>query len=290
MELSRRKKPVYLQKEQRGHGLTRLMTFLLLLAFCVSGFSYALRVTIFDESTVQQFVTQKEFVQEVNQKLNTVLAATAQEYNIPSRLTTGLLTEKQVKADLTTAISNIYAGKTQPVDTVLIQQQVKKNLQEKATALSIPTDNSIYQTAVSTLLSGLQSELQTELNTQKLAQPIKDFTAARRVNQQVGIIALSLTVVLLVLLLLSERNFWNWLHYLGLAALPAGIIILLGSYLLTALPLTERLSQLEFDLSGLAGSVIDLTAKQLNLVGVCLFAVGVVGLLLGWIGRRQQRS
>lgn len=287
MELSRRKNAAYLQQEQKGHGLTRFMTFLLLLAFCAAGFSYVLKTTIFDEPTMQQFITQKKFVQQINQKLNTTLAATAQEYNIPSRLTTGLLTQQQVKSDLKTAVANVYAGKTDPVDTSLIQQQVKTNLQKKAESLNIPTDNSIYQTAVNTLLSGLQSELQQELNTQQLVQPIKDFTTIRRINAQVCLIASVLIIILLLLLLLSERDFWNWLHYWGLAAWPAGIIILIISYFLTTLPLTE-LNQTGIDLSGIAGEAVELLAHELNIFGIALFIIGLLGSLLGWLGRRRQ--
>ncbi|WP_034992067.1 hypothetical protein [Liquorilactobacillus vini] len=293
MELSRKNNGSHFSAakiKKRSHSTSRMVTFFLLLALFVSSFCYTLKVTIFSANQVSQTLTQDKYVKQLHSSLNDYLASLAKQYSIPTALTQNLLTNSQVKSDLKTAVENAYADKTAIFDTNTIQSQVKTNLDAKAQSIGLSTDNLIYQTAQSTLLSGLNGSLDQALNSQTLQQKVQQLNSAHKINSLILLVALGFSLLLLVLLIVVERNLFGWLHYLGVAAAYTAILLLAVSFLLKQivanLDFAQLSGQASIDLNDLANSITQLVVSQANQLMIVWLVVAVAGITVGFLRRR----
>lgn len=293
MELSRKNNGSHFSAakiKKRSHSTSRMVTFFLLLALFVSSFCYTLKVTIFSANQVSQTLTQDKYVKQLHSSLNDYLASLAKQYSIPTALTQNLLTNSQVKSDLKTAVENAYADKTAIFDTSTIQSQVKTNLDAKAQSIGLSTDNLIYQTAQSTLLSGLNGSLDQALNSQTLQQKVQQLNSAHKINSLILLVALGFSLLLLVLLIVVERNLFGWLHYLGVAAAYTAILLLAVSFLLKQivanLDFAQLSGQASIDLNDLANSITQLVVSQANQLMIVWLVVAVAGITVGFLRRR----
>ncbi|WP_281165707.1 hypothetical protein [Liquorilactobacillus sicerae] len=293
MELSRKNNGGHFSAakiKKRNHSTSRMVTFFLLLALFVSSFCYTLKVTVFSADQISQTLTQDKYVKQLHSSLNNYLASLAKQYSISTTLTQNLLTNSQVKTDLKTAVENAYAGKTSIFDTSTIQSQVKTNLDAKAQSIGLSTDNLIYQTAQSTLLSGLKGSLDQALNSQDLQQKVQQLISLRKANALILLVALGFSLLLLVLLLVVERNFFGWLHYLGIAAAYTAVLLFVANLLfkqvVANLDFAQLSSQASVDLNDVASSVIQLIVNQSNLLMIVWLVVAVVGIATGILRRR----
>lgn len=292
MELSRKNNGSHFSAakiKKRSHSTSRMVTFFLLLALFVSSFCYTLKVTIFSANQVSQTLTQDKYVKQLHSSLNDYLASLAKQYSIPTALTQNLLTNSQVKSDLKTAVENAYADKTAIFDTSTIQSQVKTNLDAKAQSIGLSTDNLIYQTAQSTLLSGLNGSLDQALNSQTLQQKVQQLNSAHKINSLILLVALGFSLLLLVLLIVVERNLFGWLHYLGVAAAYTAILLLAVSFLLKQivanLDFAQLSGQASIDLNDLANSITQLVVSQTNQLMIVWLVVAVAGITVGFLRR-----
>ncbi|KRM88482.1 hypothetical protein [Liquorilactobacillus vini] len=292
MELSRKNNGSHFSAakiKKRSHSTSRMVTFFLLLALFVSSFCYTLKVTIFSANQVSQTLTQDKYVKQLHSSLNDYLASLAKQYSIPTALTQNLLTNSQVKSDLKTAVENAYADKTAIFDTSTIQSQVKTNLDAKAQSIGLSTDNLIYQTAQSTLLSGLNGSLDQALNSQTLQQKVQQLNSAHKINSLILLVALGFSLLLLVLLIVVERNLFGWLHYLGVAAAYTAILLLAVSFLLKQivanLDFAQLSGQASIDLNDLANSITQLVVSQANQLMIVWLVVAVAGITVGFLRR-----
>lgn len=293
MELSRKNNGSHFSAakiKKRSHSTSRMVTFFLLLALFVSSFCYTLKVTIFSANQVSQTLTQDKYVKQLHSSLNDYLASLAKQYSIPTALTQNLLTNSQVKSDLKTAVENAYADKTAIFDTSTIQSQVKTNLDAKAQSIGLSTNNLIYQTAQSTLLSGLNGSLDQALNSQTLQQKVQQLNSAHKINSLILLVALGFSLLLLVLLIVIERNLFGWLHYLGVAAVYTAILLLAVSFLLKQIVANLNFAQLSgqasIDLNDLANSITQLVVNQANHLMIVWLVIAVVGITVGFLRQR----
>lgn len=243
--------------------------------------TYALKNTILNVKVAVSEVTKTVYIKQATSTLNSVVAALASQNNIPSSLTSNLVTESQVKTDLATVTRNIYAGKSEIIDSTLIKKQIEQNLTEKATSAGVSTDNVVYQSAQNTFLSGMSSYITSKISATPAAKLAKVITNIKKTNNLIFVIGIISFVILSLLLIVHDRNIFRIIYYWGISAIWSGIVLAATAFLIGNSEIPNKIASMADQASGLIGTLLQITFTQIQGYGLWLIAFGVILFVLG---------
>ncbi|MCC7667812.1 hypothetical protein [Liquorilactobacillus satsumensis] len=274
------------QRRVPGAGLSRWLAFFLGLVLLIFVGTFSLNKTVFKADVAVAEITKPVYVNEATTTLNQVVAALAAENNIPTAVTQNLLTKAQVKTDLAALTRNVYAGKQQLIETTTVKQQIGENIAQKAQKVGIPTSNALYQSAQNTFLDGLGEYLNKKVSATSAPRLATTLSTAVKLNRGLLFGSLILGIVLLLLQLFHERSFLRWLHYLGLAALVSGLLLLVAAFLIGNSGIITTVSAQAQQASGLVATLLEKAFNQMQVSGVWLSGCGILGLVLGFFRKK----
>lgn len=268
-----------------GRSVSRYLAFFIAIALMMVAGTYALKNTILNVKVAVAEVTKTVYVKQATSTLNSVVAALASQNNIPTSLTANLVTKEQVKTDLATVTRNIYAGKSEIIDSSLIKKQIEKNLTKKATNVGIATDNVVYQSAQNTFLSGMSTYITTKINATPAAKLSKVIVNVKRTTNLIFIIGIIAFVVLSLLLIIHDRSIFRLSYYWGISAIWGGIVLAASAFLIGNSEIPNKVASAADQASGLIGTLLQTTFEQIQSYGLILLGVGVVLFVLGLLRR-----
>lgn len=274
------------QRRVPGAGLSRWLAFFLGLVLLIFVGTFSLNKTVFKADVAVAEITKPVYVNEATTTLNQVVAALAAENNIPTAVTQNLLTKAQVKTDLAALTRNVYAGKQQLIETTTVKQQIGENIAQKAQKVGIPTSNALYQSAQNNFLDGLGEYLNKKVSATSAPRLATTLSTAVKLNRGLLFGSLILGIVLLLLQLFHERSFLRWLHYLGLAALVSGLLLLVAAFLIGNSGIITTVSAQAQQASGLVATLLEKAFNQMQVSGVWLSGYGILGLVLGFFRKK----
>ncbi|MCP9329020.1 hypothetical protein [Liquorilactobacillus satsumensis] len=274
------------QRRVPGAGLSRWLAFFLGLVLLIFVGTFSLNKTVFKADVAVAEITKPVYVNEATTTLNQVVAALAAENNIPTAVTQNLLTKAQVKTDLAALTRNVYAGKQQLIETTTVKQQIGENIAQKAQKVGIPTSNALYQSAQNTFLDGLGEYLNKKVSATSAPRLATTLSTAVKLNRGLLFGSLILGIVLLLLQLFHERSFLRWLHYLGLAALVSGLLLLVAAFLIGNSGIITTVSAQAQQASGLVATLLEKAFNQMQVSGAWLSGCGILGLVLGFFRKK----
>ncbi|KRL06957.1 hypothetical protein FC92_GL000300 [Liquorilactobacillus hordei DSM 19519] len=265
--------------------MSRYLAFFIAIALMMVAGTYALKNTILNVKVAVAEVTKTVYVKQATSTLNSVVAALASQNNIPTSLTANLVTKEQVKTDLATVTRNIYAGKSEIIDSSLIKKQIEKNLTKKATNVGIATDNVVYQSAQNTFLSGMSTYITTKINATPAAKLPKVIVNVKKTTNLIFIIGIIAFVVLSLLLIIHDRSIFRLSYYWGISAIWGGIVLAASAFLIGNSEIPNKVASAADQASGLIGTLLQTTFEQIQSYGLILLGVGVVLFVLGLLRR-----
>ncbi|AUJ28981.1 hypothetical protein [Liquorilactobacillus hordei] len=268
-----------------GRSVSRYLAFFIAIALMMVAGTYALKNTILNVKVAVAEVTKTVYVKQATSTLNSVVAALASQNNIPTSLTANLVTKEQVKTDLATVTRNIYAGKSEIIDSSLIKKQIEKNLAKKATSVGIATDNVVYQSAQNTFLSGMSTYITTKINATPAAKLPKVIVNVKKTTNLIFIIGIIAFVVLSLLLIIHDRSIFRLSYYWGISAIWGGIVLAASAFLIGNSEIPNKVASAADQASGLIGTLLQTTFEQIQSYGLILLGVGVVLFVLGLLRR-----
>ncbi|MDN2454294.1 hypothetical protein [Lactobacillus sp. UCMA15818] len=267
--------------KEPGKSISRYLAFFIGIALMMIAGTYALKNTILNVKVAVSEVTKTVYIKQATSTLNSVVAALASQNNIPSSLTSNLVTESQVKTDLATVTRNIYAGKSEIIDSTLIKKQIEQNLTEKATSAGVSTDNVVYQSAQNTFLSGMSSYITSKISATPAAKLAKVITNIKKTNNLIFVIGIISFVILSLLLIVHDRNIFRIIYYWGISAIWSGIVLAATAFLIGNSEIPNRIASMADQASGLIGTLLQITFTQIQGYGLWLIAFGVILFVLG---------
>ena len=268
-----------------GRSVSRYLAFFIAIALMMVAGTYALKNTILNVKVAVAEVTKTVYVKQATSTLNSVVAALASQNNIPTSLTANLVTKEQVKTDLATVTRNIYAGKSEIIDSSLIKKQIEKNLTKKATSVGIATDTVVYQSAQNTFLSGMSTYITTKINATPAAKLPKVIVNVKKTTNLIFIIGIIAFVVLSLLLIIHDRSIFRLSYYWGISAIWGGIVLAASAFLIGNSEIPNKVASAADQASGLIGTLLQTTFEQIQSYGLILLGVGVVLFVLGLLRR-----
>ncbi|KRL05621.1 hypothetical protein [Liquorilactobacillus oeni] len=274
------------QKRSPNGSISRWLAFFCSIALFLFAVTYSLNKTVFNADTAVNEITKSVYVNEATDTLNQVVTSLAVQNNIPSTLAENLLTKDQVKTDLGTLTRNVYAGKNVLLDTDDVKNQIGQNIEQKAQGAGLTTNNTIYQSAQSTFLNGLGEYLTKKIDETPARKLADILSSTVKINRIILFGSLLATIILFLLQILSARNFWRWLHYIGLSALISGIILLVSAFLIGNSAMVSDFAQQAQQASGLVDNLLEKAFAQMQLISIWLLIFGAAGFLLGMFRKK----
>lgn len=271
-----------------GRSISRYLAFFLGIAIIMTFGSYGLKNTILNSKIAVAQVTRPVYVKQATSTLNSVVAALASQNNIPTSLTSGLVTEKQVKKDLAVVTRNIYAGKKQLIKGSLIKKQIGENLEKKASNLGISTENVIYQSIQNTFLSTMSSYITSKISATPAGKLSKVIKNVKKVNNLIFVIGITLLIILSLFLIVHDRNIFRVIHYWGISAIWSGLILVGLTFLISNSEIPDKIANMADEASGLIGSLLQITFSQLQNYGLWIVVVGIILVILGLFKKRLR--
>lgn len=284
-QLSRRTRNRYLTKTP-GHAISRLLVVLIGITLFLAVGAHILQRTVLNAHFVAAEVTKSDYVNEATTNVNNVVADLASSNGVPASLASGLVTSKQVKEDLTEVVENVYKGKTNAIDSQKIKQQVSQNISLKAQSAGVSTNNEEFAAVQSSLLGSVDNYLNQTIQDRyldRVTEMVKNIDKGTKIVFWVSTIA---TVVLAVLLLLHERAFLRWLHYLGLAALWSGLLMAVLAFAANNSGFFAQIAERAAQASGLAENLLELVAVNFQSAGLLLALCGLFGIVVGFFRKK----
>ncbi|MDC7953442.1 hypothetical protein [Liquorilactobacillus mali] len=268
-----------------GKGVSRYLVFFIGIALMMSAGTYALKNTILNVKVAVSEVTKTVYVKQATATLNSVVATLASQNNIPSSLTSNLVTKSQVKTDLASVTRNIYAGKSEIIDSALIKKQIEQNLTKKAESAGISTDSAIYQSAQNTFLSEMSSYITSKISATPAAKLAKVIANVKKTNNLIFIIGIISFIVLSLLLIIHDRNIFRIVYYWGISAIWSGIFLAATAFLIGNSEIPNKIASMADQASGLIGTLLQITFDQVQSYGLLLIGIGAVLFILGLLRR-----
>ncbi|GBG94235.1 hypothetical protein LFYK43_06940 [Ligilactobacillus salitolerans] len=215
----------YATDRRSSRNVSQLLTLLLVVTLLSTLFGLGAKHSFLAQSfTQQQLVTQRN-VSEIHDGLQATINSFMSSSDTGVSLEGDLLTKKQVRGELKTVISNIYQGKSQPLDPSHMIDQVMVNFMELVQEKKIPTNSEDFLSYKSNFVAEVGAAFQNQSQNDLLSKISTGLKNARKIFQGLLVGGMVLSLVLLISLTFQTRSLIRLLHYSGISFLAAGVIL-----------------------------------------------------------------
>lgn len=264
------------QTSQRpNRGLSRVISFLLFLCLFFAVGGVILNQTVLKEKFTQTQLQKPATLTTVTNEINVMLLDAAQKNGLPQSVQVKLLTESDVKTDLQETITNIYAGKTEPLNTNRVLSQMTGHLTAAIPSNSLLKD--LVTTAVSAVQAPLKTYLTTEIQTPYLTPVATEMQTAKAVVNIMMWVAIIMGLVLIVVQFILGQGFKLVLGSFGAGAAWAGLFLWLFTALVKYSGLVATVAQRAGNFSQI---VTNYGVGILNIAGQTSLIVLIAGIIL----------
>lgn len=257
-----------------NRGLSRGLTFLIFLCVFFGVGGLILNQTVLKESFTQEQLQKPATLTTVTNEINEMLLDAAQKNGLPQSVQVKMLTESNVQTDLKTTVTNIYAGKANPLDTDQVISQMAGHL-----TTAIPGSGllkSLVTTAVAAVQAPVKTYLETEIQTPYLTPLASEMKTVKMVVSIMMWVAIIMGIVLILVQFAISQHFKIVFGSLGAAFAWAGLLLWLLTAIVKYSGLIAEVAQRAGNFSQIVtnyGLGVLAVASQFSLIGLVAGAV-----------------
>ncbi|WP_311407866.1 hypothetical protein [Liquorilactobacillus uvarum] len=265
-----------------GHAISRWLVVLIGITLFFAVSAHILQKTVLNAQFVTAQATKSDYVNEATTTVNNVVADLASSNGVPTSLSSGLVTSKQVKEDLTEIVENVYAGKANAIDNQKIKNQISQNIAVKAQSAGVSTNNEEFTAVRTALLGSIDSYIDQTIQGRYLDKATAIIKKADNLTKMVFWISTIATFIFAIMLLLHDRSLLRWFHYLGLSAIWSGILMTVLAFLANNSGFFAQIAERAAQASGLVENLLELIAANFQNAGLLLILCGIFGIVVGF--------
>lgn len=216
------------KKQNTPHkGFSRFLTLCFGIIFSLFVISYGAQQTVLKASFTKSILNQDTNQTAVVQGFKSVLNQRIAETGLPTTLTSDLVDEATIKNVVDQTVTNLYAGKTDPVPTSMIQRRITRDINTAMQSTFGMTSTGITNQVNQSIQDYMDANIQPVGN--EVGQRLQ---AIRQTVKLVLIVSAVLSLALAIGILLLNHSLIRGWWYLGWGLGIAGLLDTLGAVLI----------------------------------------------------------